>query len=609
MRTWVRLISYLSPYRGRLALAVVAMIALAATTGLYPLLLDLLTTLLFRGPEGARELLGPKMAKASAALSRLGVERSPEVIAQAIEAHVFLWFGLVVLVKATSQALRFYAMGDVAQRVIRDLRDQLFGSIVRQSAAFFGRESTGHLISRVMNDVAQVERATTYAIPILFGDALKIVVLGAVCLVEYTELSLVSAIVVPLAVFPVVRFGRLLKRYAKRGQESVGALTHRVAESVGGIRVVHVYGGEEREIERFRRENQRYVDVMMKSVLARAAQTPIMELVGIGALILTSLWAEHRIQQGLVRPGEVVAFLLALVLLYEPMKAIGRLNGIILPGLIAAERVFELLDRRQEVEDAQGAQPIVGRAEGLSLEDVHFRYPGAEREAIAGVSLTVQRGKIVGLCGASGSGKSTIASLIPRLWDVSAGRILIDGVDIRSVTQASLRSQIAIVSQDTYLFNDTIRANIAYGRPGASDEEIERAARAAFAHDFIAALPQGYQTNAGERGVQLSGGQRQRIAIARAFLRDAPILILDEATSALDNESEREVQRALDALLFDRAALVIAHRLTTLRNAHEILVLEEGKVVERGTEASLLERRGAYVRLLSAAGGEPEARA
>ncbi|MFO0725430.1 MAG: ABC transporter ATP-binding protein [Myxococcota bacterium] len=607
MGTWVRLLSYLRPYRGRLGLAVLAMVALAATTGLYPLLLDLLTTLLFQGKSGAEALLAPKMARLSGIAAWVGLTLSPEAIATFVESNVFPLFGAVVLVKATSQAVRFYAMGDVAQKLIRDLRDQLFAAIVRQSSAFFGKESTGHLISRVMNDVAQVERAATYAVPILFGDGLRVLVLATVCLVQYTELTLVSAIVVPVAIWPVVRFGRLLKRYARRGQESLGTLTHRVAETVGGIRVVHTYGAEEREIEHFRRENQGYVDVMMKSVLARAVQTPIMELVGIGALILTSFWAQHRIEQGLVRPGEVVAFLLALVLLYEPMKAIGRLNGIILPGLAAAERVFELIDKKVEVIDRPGAQALPKKPSRVVLDEVRFRYPGAEREAVAGVSLVLERGKVVGLCGASGSGKSTIAALIPRLWDVSGGSILVDGLDIRDVTQASLRSEIAIVSQETYLFHDTIRANIAYGRPQATDAEIEQAARAAFAHDFISALPAGYQTKAGERGVELSGGQRQRIAIARAFLRDAPILILDEATSALDNESEREVQRALEALMEHRASLVIAHRLSTLRGAHQILVLEEGRVVERGSPAELAEREGPYLRLLRA--GEGEARA
>ena len=601
MRTWARLLRYLAPYRAQVALALVAMVLMALTTGLYPLLLDLLTTVLFKGREAASDLLQPKLVKLAETAGEIGLNIDAQSLREAIEQHTYLLFGVVVMVKTLSQAVRFHAMGAVAQRVIRDLRNELFGAIVRQSSQFFGTQSTGFLVSRVMNDVSQVERAATYAVPVLFGDVLRVLVLGGVCLWQYTELSLVTLVVLPLAALPIVRFGKALRRYAKKGQHSIGALTHRVTETLGGIRVVHTYAGEAHEARRFADENQSYVDTMLKSVMARALQTPIMELIGTTALILTLFWAEARIAAGSVRPGEVVAFLLALILLYEPLKAIGRLNGIILPGLIAAERVFEIVDRAPDVVDAPNARAIPPMAHSLKLEGVGFRYPGAEKDAVQSLDLTLEKGKVVGLVGASGSGKSTVAALIPRLWDVTRGRITIDGTDIEDATLASLRAQIAVVAQETYLFDDSIRANIAYGKPGATDEAIEKAARQAYAHEFISALPQGYATLSGERGVRLSGGQRQRIAIARAFLRDAPILILDEATSALDNESEREVQRALDALLKDRAALVIAHRLSTLRGAHEIVVLEHGQVVERGDPVVLAANNGAFSRAQAAA--------
>jgi subfamily B ATP-binding cassette protein MsbA len=601
MSTVRRLLRALLPYRGQLTLALLAMLTLALATGLYPILFDLLTTGLFKGRLEAAAVLAPKLDRLADLLARVGIGFDRAALLALIEHRLFLLLGAVVLIKAISQAVRFYAMGAVAQKVIRDLRAKLFGAIVRQSAAFFGDQASGFLISRVINDVAQIESAATYAIPTLIGDGLRVLVLASVCIWQYPELSLVSLVVVPFAGIPIVRFGKLLKRYANASNDALGGLTHRVAEMLGGIRVVQLYRRESHEAERFAGVAEGYLQTMMKSVAVRAIQTPIMELVGVAALVVTMAWAEWRIEAGEIRPGEIVAFLLALILLYEPIKAIGRVSGILIPGLAAAERVFELIDRPPEVEDRPGATPLLPMKRAVEIERVGFRYPGSLRSAVEDLELTLRPGRVVALVGPSGSGKSTVAALLTRLYDVSSGRIAIDGRDIRDATLESLRAQIAVVSQETYLFNDTLRANIAYGRLDATDAEIEAAAKAAYADEFIRALPEGYATNCGERGIQLSGGQRQRIAIARAFLKNAPILILDEATSALDNESEREVQRALDALLEHRSSLVIAHRLSTIRHADEIVVLEEGRVVERGTHDSLAAGSGAYFRLLRAA--------
>jgi subfamily B ATP-binding cassette protein MsbA len=599
---WLRLLRYLRPYGLPLAAALVAMVVLAATTGLYPLLMDLLSTSLFGGGEALEGVLGDRLVQLAEVAGRFGVELDPAALRQSLESRLFVLFGVVVVLKAISQAVRFHAMGAVAQWVVADVRRDLFQAITRQSQSWFDRQASGLLVSRVINDVAQVERAATYAIPVLIGDALKVLVLGAMCLWQYADLALVTVVVLPAAALPIVRFGKLLKRYATQAQEGLGVLTHRVGETLGGMRIVHVYGREAHEVARFQAESDRYVHVMLRSVLVRALQTPVMELVGVGALVATMIYARWRIEAGVIRPGEVIAFVLALVLIYEPLKAIGRLNGIVIPGLAAAERVFEVMDLVPEVRDAEGARTLPPMQEALTIEGVSFRYRGGERDALVDLDLRLERGKVVALVGASGSGKTTAAGLVPRLYDPTAGRVAIDGVDLREASLASVRGQIAVVTQETHLFNDSVRANIAYGRPEATDAEVRAAARAAFADGFIEALPQGYDTEAGERGLTLSGGQRQRIAIARAFLRDAPILVLDEATSALDNESEREVQRALDALLADRAALVIAHRLSTVRRADEIVVLEAGRVVERGRHAELLARGGAYARL--AAGGE-----
>lgn len=591
-----RLLTLLLAHPRELVLAGVSMVLLAATTGLYPLLIDMLTTSLFADP--AQGAVNPWADRVAALLERFGIEADVESMRSRASRHVLLVFGAVVLVKAASQGLRFHQMGLLGQKVTQDLRETVFRGLLRQSTSFFDQRGSGGLVSRVMNDVNQVEQAATYALPVMVGDVLKVVVLAGICVFEYGRLSLIALCVLPLTALPIVRFGKMLKRYAKRSQEALGELTHRVTETLGGMPVVKVFSGEAFEAERFRAENERYFETMKKSVLVRALQTPVTELIGVAALLVTMAWAESEIAAGHVRPGEVVAFLLALVLLYEPLKAVGRISGVLVPGLAAAERVFQLADHVPEVQEVAQAAQVPPLRAALELRDVSFRYAGAETLALDGVSLRLEKGRTIALVGPSGSGKSTVARLIPRLYDVSGGAILLDGVDVREATLTSLRAQIAIVAQENFLFDDTLRGNIAYARPEATEEEIRQAAQAAFALEFIERLPLGLDTRTGERGVQLSGGQRQRIAIARAFLKNAPILILDEATSALDAESESEVQRALEALVRDRTTLVIAHRLSTVRNADEIVVLDRGRVVERGSHDALVAAGGLYGQLL-----------
>lgn len=507
MSVWWRLLGYLRPYRGTLVIALLSMVLLALATGAYPAMLDLLTSMLFPDAASGPSNLERALEDLTRGFGFLGFSFDRQAAAAWLKGAIIPLFVAVVLAKVVAQAVRFYAMGFLGTRVIHDLRAHLYRSLLAQDASYFDDQATGFLVSRVMNDVAQVERAATYALPILIGDALKVLTLSAVCLFQYPELSLVSLIVTPLAIFPIVRFGKFLKRYAKRAQEGLGLLTHRITETVGGIRVVHAYGREAYELERFLADSRAYVAINMKSVLVRAVQTPAMELIGVLALLLTLGYAFGKVESGEIRAAEVVAFLLALVLLYEPLKAIGRLNGILMPGVASAERVFQVIDRPPAILDRPDARPYSGVPEQVHFEQVGFRYREDRDPVLEGFELVLPRGQLVALVGPSGGGKSTAAALLPRLYDPSSGRITVDGVDLKSLTLETWRAQIAMVAQETYLFDDTILANIAYGRPGATQEEIEAAAQKAYAHDFIQKLPNGYATRVGERGVQLSGGQ------------------------------------------------------------------------------------------------------
>ena len=502
---------------------------------------------------------------------------------------------LVFTVKALTEWGHAYLMSYVGQRIVAHLRQQLYDHLQRLPLSFFDRMPTGLLMSRVTNDVNLIQGAVSNAITGLLKDPLTLVGLLAVMFARDWQLSLIAMVVLPFAFFPVVKFGRMLRRISTKSQESMGDISVILQETISGSRIVKAFGMEEYEKERFNRENIRYFRYLMKSVMVRALSSPLMEFLGGIAIVFVILYGGYRVIQGVSTPGEFFSFLGALLLLYEPIKRLSRINNVVQEGIAAATRIYDVLDTSPGIQDAPDAIELPPIQQELELRNVQFRYDN--EPVLKDIDLKVSAGEVIAIVGVSGAGKSTLVDLIPRFYEVSEGTVLIDGIDVRNVTMDSLRNQIGIVTQQTILFNDTVRNNIAYGDINKSDGEIIAAAKAANAYDFIMKMDQGFDSVIGEQGARLSGGERQRLCIARALLKNAPILILDEATSSLDSEAELEVQKALENLMAGRTTLVIAHRLSTIQNADRIVVISNGRIVEEGRHDELLECDGEYCRL------------
>ena len=493
-------------------------------------------------------------------------------------------------------------MSYVGLRIVADMQRNLYERVIGADLAFFNRTSPGELIAHFINDINLLRNAVASTLVGLGKDSLTTLALVGVLFYEDWRLALIAVAVFPTAIFPIVRIGRRMRKVSDRTQAQVGQLTTLLDETFQGVRYVKAYAMEAYENVRAARAIEAVFGLHYKGARTRSALHPIMEVLGGLAIVAVILYGGSQVIAGAKAPGSFFAFITALLLAYEPVKRLARLNANLQEGLAAAVRVFALLDREPEIRDAPQATPLKVEGGAITFQNVTFSYDAAGSHdavspALHRIDLEIPAGKTVALVGPSGAGKSTIMNLIPRLYDVDEGRVMIDGQDLRAVTLASLRAQIALVSQEILLFDDTIRANIAYGRLGASEAEIAAAAATAGADDFIAELPQGLDTPVGVRGEALSGGQRQRIAIARATLKNAPILLLDEATSSLDGESERQVQQALAQLMAGRTTLVIAHRLSTVIGADIIYVIEDGRIVESGSHAELLRRAGTYARL------------
>jgi len=506
---------------------------------------------------------------------------------------------LVFFLKGAGAYGSEYLMNHIGERIIRELRDSLYDKIIDLPISFIHKEKTGALMSRITNDVNVVKGMVSTAVVSLFRDSFSVVAFLFVIFYRDWKLACGAFIVLPLAFYPILIFGRRIRRYSTGSQETMADLNAFLHETFTGAKIIKIFSLSAFEKERFREKTRKLFSLEMKKVMTRALSSPVMEFLG-GLGIAFIIWfGGLRVIDGTSTPGIFFSFLTAVMMLYDPVKKLSHLNNTIQEGMAAASRIFDVLDKEDAIEEKPGAETLSANQCEVVFDRVSFAYGPDQPMALKEISLTAAPGEVLALVGMSGGGKTSLVNLIPRLYDVTQGQVSIAGRDIRDLTLPSLRAHISIVTQEPILFNETVKENIRYGRMDATDEQIEAAARSAFAHDFISGFPKGYDTVIGELGSRLSGGEKQRICIARALIKDAPVLILDEATSALDSQAEKVVQKALENLMKGRTSFVIAHRLSTIDYASRIILLKNGRIAEQGTHEDLMARQGDYCKLQS----------
>lgn len=573
-----RLIGFLKPHRKRFYLALLSMVIYGSSDGVIPFLI--------------RSILD----------DILGNQNREMLYILPILVLVF------AAIRGCFGFLQSYLSAQVGHGIIRDIRNAVHNRLLLLSPAYFEKLSgTGSLISRVTNDTLVVRYAITDVVATVLRESVRVISLLCAALYLDPYLGMIAFLVFPIGVIPVLVFGRRVRKLSKVGQEQFGGLTGVLQESIQGHRIIQSFCREDFERDKFDRENDLLTRTFVKAERYGSLSSPTNEFLASIAISGIILYGGHSVISGVRTQGDFIAFIMAMFLLYEPLKRLGRVNSNLQQALAAGERILEVLDAQPEIEELPGAKILVREPQSIEYRNVSFSY-GNGSEALHDLSLIIQPGEMVALVGMSGGGKSTLINLLPRFYDPTAGQILIGGLDIREYTLSSLRSAVSVVSQHTFLFNDSVLNNIRYGRLDATEEEVAEAARKVHAHEFIERLPEGYRTFIGEQGLRLSGGERARIAIARALLKDAPILILDEATASLDSESEQIVQQAVDVLMAKRTVLVVAHRLATIRKANRIAVLSHGSLVELGSHEELLRKGGEFSKLYQIQfGGEARA--